>query len=193
MASFGDWVEETLPYEFLASLLSGGIIAGVGAVLSFLPHILILFFGIVLLEGSGYMARVAFLLDGFFHKFGLHGKSFIPLVTGFGCSVPAFMSTRMLKNHNDRMLTLFIINFMSCGARLPVYTLFIGAFFAPQMAGNVLYGIYIFGALVGLCMAKILKLTAFKGDDEPFVMEMPKYRLPSAQLIAFSIWHKAVG
>ncbi len=160
-ADIGAWIEEHLPYEFLASLLSGGIIAGVGAVLSFLPHILILFCGIVFLESTGYMARVAFLLDGFFHKFGLHGKSFIPLVTGFGCSVPAYMSTRMLKNRNDRMLTLFIINFMSCGARLPVYTLFIGAFFAPQVAGNVLYGIYIFGALVGLCMAKILKLTAF--------------------------------
>ncbi|MCH5313280.1 MAG: ferrous iron transport protein B [Helicobacter sp.] len=193
MADVGSWVEEHLAYEFLASLLSGGIIAGVGAVLSFLPHILILFFGIVLLEGTGYMARVAFLLDGFFHKFGLHGKSFIPLVTGFGCSVPAYMSTRMLKNRNDRMLTLFIINFMSCGARLPVYTLFIGAFFAPQVAGNMLYGIYIFGALVGLCMAKILKLTAFKGDDEPFVMEMPKYRFPSAQLIVFSLWHRAVS
>ena len=193
MASFGDLVQGYIANEFVASLLSGGIIAGVGAVLSFLPHILILFCGIVLLEGTGYMARVAFLLDGFFHKFGLHGKSFIPLVTGFGCSVPAYMSTRMLKNRNDRMLTLFIINFMSCGARLPVYTLFIGAFFTPSVAGNVLYGIYIFGALVGLCMAKILKLTAFRGDDEPFVMEMPKYRLPSMRLIAFSVWQKAVS
>ncbi len=193
MASFGDLIQGYIANEFVASLLSGGIIAGVGAVLSFLPHILILFCGIVLLEGTGYMARVAFLLDGFFHKFGLHGKSFIPLVTGFGCSVPAYMSTRMLKNRNDRMLTLFIINFMSCGARLPVYTLFIGAFFTPSVAGNVLYGIYIFGALVGLCMAKILKLTAFRGDDEPFVMEMPKYRLPSLRLIAFSVWQKAVS
>lgn len=193
MASFGSFAMEHIGNEFLASLLSGGIIAGVGAVLSFLPHILILFCGIVLLEGTGYMARVAFLLDGFFHKFGLHGKSFIPLVTGFGCSVPAYMSARMLKNRNDRMLTLFIINFMSCGARLPVYTLFIGAFFDPSMAGNVLYGIYIFGALVGLCMAKILKLTAFRGEDEPFVMEMPKYRLPSMRLIAFSVWQKAVS
>lgn len=191
--SLGEWVEGVLPYEFLASLLSGGIIAGVGAVLSFLPHILILFFGIVLLESTGYMARIAFLLDGFFHKFGLHGKSFIPLVSGFGCSVPAYMSTRMLKNRNDRMITLFIINFMSCGARLPVYTLFIGSFFAPNIAGNVLYGIYIVGALVGLVMAKILKLTAFRGDDEPFVMEIPKYRLPSIQLITFSVWRRAVS
>lgn len=191
--SLGEWVEGVLPYEFLASLLSGGIIAGVGAVLSFLPHILILFFGIVLLESTGYMARIAFLLDGFFYKFGLHGKSFIPLVSGFGCSVPAYMSTRMLKNRNDRMITLFIINFMSCGARLPVYTLFIGSFFAPNVAGNVLYGIYILGALVGLAMAKILKLTAFRGDDEPFVMEIPKYRLPSIQLIVFSVWRRAVS
>lgn len=193
MATLGNFIGDLVPYEFVSSLISGGIFAGVGAVLSFLPHILILFCGIVLLEGSGYMARVAFLLDGFFHRFGLHGKSFIPLVTGFGCSVPAFMSARMLKNRNDRMLTLFIINFMSCGARLPVYTLFIGAFFSPQVAGNVLYGIYIFGAFVGLCMAKILKMTAFSGDDEPFVMEMPKYRMPSLRLICFSVWRKATS
>lgn len=185
LSTFGD--------GFISSLFSQGIIAGVGAVLSFLPHILILFFGIVLLEGSGYMSRVAFLLDGFFHKFGLHGKSFIPLVTGFGCSVPAFMSARMLKNKNDRMLTLFIINFMSCGARLPVYTLFIGIFFESSNAGNVLFAIYLFGAFVGLCMAKLLKLTAFRGDDEPFVMEMPKYRLPSARLLIFSVWRRATS
>jgi ferrous iron transport protein B len=131
------------------------------------------------------MSRVAFLLDGFFHKFGLHGQSFIPLVTGFGCSIPAYMSARILKNDRDRLLTLFIIGFMSCGARLPVYVLFAGAFFTPEMAGNVLFAIYITGAMLGLVAAKILKLTAFKGLDEPFVMEMPKYRLPSAKLI----WH----
>ena len=189
--AIGELVREHIASETLASLICDGMIAGVGAVVSFLPDILILFLGIVILEGSGYMARIAFLLDGFFHRFGLHGKSFIPLVTGFGCSVPAFMSTRMLKNRGDKMLTLFIINFMSCGARLPVYVLFIGAFFPQEHSGNILFGIYIFGALVGLVMAKILKLTAFKGVDEPFVMEMPKYRFPSAKLIIYSVWNKA--
>lgn len=188
---FGELAKEHISNPALASLISDGIIAGVGAVVSFLPDILILFLGIVILEGSGYMARIAFLLDGFFHRFGLHGKSFIPLVTGFGCSVPAFMSTRMLKNRGDKMLTLFIINFMSCGARLPVYVLFIGAFFPQEHSGNILFGIYILGALVGLVMAKILKLTAFRGVDEPFVMEMPKYRFPSFRLIIYSVWNKA--
>jgi len=145
----------------------------------------ILFLGIALLESTGYMSRVAFLLDGFFHRFGLHGQSFIPLVTGFGCSIPAYMSARILKNERDRLLTLFIIGFMSCGARLPVYVLFAGAFFSAEMAGNVLFFIYIGGAVLGLIAAKVLKLTAFKGADEPFVMEMPKYRLPSVKLI----WH----
>lgn len=190
-ASLGDLIKESIANESIASLLSDGIIAGVGAVLSFLPHILILFFGIVLLESTGYMARVAFLLDGFFHRFGLHGKSFIPLVTGFGCSVPAYMSTRTLKNRSDKMLTLFVINFMSCSARLPVYVLFIGAFFPANQSGNILFGLYIFGAIVGLAMAKILKLTAFKGVDEAFVMEMPKYRMPSLKLVVLSVWNKA--
>jgi len=182
---FGDTVGSTIPNEDIRSLIVDGIIAGVGAVVLFVPNIIILFIGIALLESTGYMSRVAFLLDGFFHKFGLHGQSFIPLVTGFGCSIPAYMSARILKNDRDRLLTLFIIGFMSCGARLPVYVLFAGAFFSPEMAGNILFIIYISGALIGLVAAKILKLTAFKGLDEPFVMEMPKYRLPSFKLI----WH----
>ena len=173
----------------LASVIADGAIAGVGAVVMFLPNIVILFFGIALLESTGYMSRVAFLLDGFFHKFGLHGKSFIPLVTGFGCSVPAYMAARTLKNDRDRLLTLFIIGFMSCGARLPIYVLFIGAFFAQQHAGNMLFVIYICGALLGIIAAKVLKLTAFKGEDEPFVMEIPKYRLPSFKLL----WHNVSG
>lgn len=129
------------------------------------------------------MSRVAFLLDGILHKFGLHGKSFIPLITGFGCSVPAFMATRTLKNKRDRLLTLFVINFMSCGARLPVYVLFIGAFFPSEEAGNYLFGIYLLGAILGLIAAKFLRSTAFRGIDEPFVMEMPKYRMPNWHLV----------
>ena len=181
----GDTVGATIPNDEVRSLIVDGIIAGVGAVVLFVPNIVILFIGIALLESTGYMSRVAFLLDGFFHKFGMHGQSFIPLVTGFGCSIPAYMSARILKNDRDRLLTLFIIGFMSCGARLPVYVLFAGAFFSPEMAGNILFIIYISGVMIGLVAAKVLKLTAFKGADEPFVMEMPKYRLPSAKLI----WH----
>ena len=184
----GDTVGPTISNDDIRSLIVDGIIAGVGAVVLFVPNIIILFIGIALLESTGYMSRVAFLLDGFFHKFGMHGQSFIPLVTGFGCSIPAYMSARILKNDRDRLLTLFIIGFMSCGARLPVYVLFAGAFFSPEMAGNVLFIIYISGAILGLIAAKILKMTAFKGADEPFVMEMPKYRLPSVKLI----WHTVV-
>ncbi len=187
-AWFGNTIGTTIPNDDVRSLIVDGIIGGVGAVVLFVPNIIILFIGIALLESTGYMSRVAFLLDGFFHKFGLHGQSFIPLVTGFGCSIPAYMSARILKNDRDRLLTLFIIGFMSCGARLPVYVLFAGAFFSPEKAGTVLFIIYISGALLGLVAAKILKLTAFKGVDEPFVMEMPKYRLPSAKLI----WHTVV-
>lgn len=181
----GGAVGATIANDEVRSLIVDGVIAGVGAVVLFIPNIVILFVGIALLEATGYMSRVAFLLDGFFHKFGLHGQSFIPLVTGFGCSIPAYMSARILKNDRDRLLTLFVIGFMSCGARLPVYVLFTGAFFGSEMAGNVLFGIYILGAIIGLIAAKALKMTAFKGIDEPFVMEMPKYRLPSVKLV----WH----
>lgn len=181
----GETVGATIGNDEIRSLVVDGVIAGVGAVVLFVPNIVILFVGIALLESTGYMSRVAFLLDGFFHKFGLHGQSFIPLVTGFGCSIPAYMSARILKNDRDRLLTLFVIGFMSCGARLPVYVLFTGAFFGSEMAGNVLFAIYILGAMIGLIAAKVLKMTAFKGIDEPFVMEMPKYRLPSMKLV----WH----
>ncbi len=184
-ASIIDHTKEILGDGLIGSIIADGAIAGVGAVVSFLPNIVILFLGIALLETTGYMARVAFLLDGFFHKFGLHGKSFIPLVTGFGCSVPAYMAARTLKNHTDRLITLFIIGFMSCGARLPIYVLFTGAFFPQEKAGNVLFLIYIAGAVFGLIAAKVLKTFVFKGKDEPFVMEMPKYRLPSLKLL----WH----
>jgi len=186
---FGDTIGATIANDDIRSLVVDGVIGGVGAVVLFVPNIIILFIGIALLETTGYMSRVAFLLDGFFHKFGLHGQSFIPLVTGFGCSIPAYMSARILKNDRDRLLTLFIIGFMSCGARLPVYVLFAGAFFSADMAGNVLFIIYISGAIMGLIAAKVLKLTAFKGVDEPFVMEMPKYRLPTLKLI----WHTVLG
>ncbi|MCT7480977.1 ferrous iron transport protein B [Aliarcobacter cryaerophilus] len=190
-SSFIDVIKNIIGDNQLSSLLGDGVIAGVSAVVMFLPNILILFLGISLLEGTGYMSRVAFLLDGTFHKFGLHGKSFIPLVTGFGCSVPAYMAARTLKNERDKLLTLFIIGFMSCGARLPIYVLFVGAFFGSNNAGNILFVIYISGAILGLFAAKFLRAVVFKGKDEPFVMEMPKYRLPSLKLVYKEITNKA--
>ncbi|MGJ0363205.1 ferrous iron transport protein B [Aliarcobacter cryaerophilus] len=190
-SSFIDVIKNIIGDNQLSSLLGDGVIAGVSAVVMFLPNILILFLGISLLEGTGYMSRVAFLLDGTFHKFGLHGKSFIPLVTGFGCSVPAYMAARTLKNERDKLLTLFIIGFMSCGARLPIYVLFVGAFFGANNAGNILFIIYISGAILGLFAAKFLRAVVFKGKDEPFVMEMPKYRVPSLKLIYKEVTNKA--
>ena len=189
----GNEIGANISNDSFRSLIVDGMIGGVGAVLLFLPNIIILYIGIALLETTGYMSRVAFLLDGFFHKFGLHGKSFIPLVTGFGCSVPAYMAARTLKNEKDRLITLFIIGFMSCGARLPIYVLFIGAFFPSDSAGTILFGIYIAGAMLGLVMAKILRVVVFKGEDEPFVMEMPKYRLPSFKLIWHTVYNNAKG
>ncbi|GAA6826149.1 ferrous iron transport protein B [Helicobacter pylori] len=188
-----DSVKENVANEDLASLVGDGIIGGVGATVSFLPLIVVLYFGISLLETTGYMSRVAFLLDGILHKFGLHGKSFIPLITGFGCSVPAYMATRTLQNYNERLITLFVIGFMSCSARLPIYVLFVGSFFPSSSAGFVLFCIYILGAVVALVMAKLLKLSVFKGQTESFIMEMPKYRLPSSRMIYFSIYTKSLS
>ncbi len=193
IGAFGDFVGGMISNEDIRSLVVDGIIAGVGAVLLFLPNIIILYIGIALLETTGYMSRVAFLLDGFFHKFGLHGKSFIPLVTGFGCTVPAYMAARTLKSEKDRLITLFILGFMSCGARLPIYVLFTGAFFSEAESGNILFLIYISGALLGLIMAKVLRVVVFKGEDEPFVMEMPKYRLPSFKLIWHTVYSNAAS
>ncbi len=188
-----DSVKENVANEDLASLVGDGIIGGVGATVSFLPLIVVLYFGISLLETTGYMSRVAFLLDGILHKFGLHGKSFIPLVTGFGCSVPAYMATRTLQNYNERLITLFVIGFMSCSARLPIYVLFVGSFFPSSSAGFVLFCIYILGAVVALVMAKLLKLSVFKGQTESFIMEMPKYRFPSWRMVYFSIYTKSLS
>lgn len=188
----GDFVKTFISNDDFASLISDGIIGGVGAVVSFLPLIVILYFGISLLETTGYMSRAAFLLDGIFHKFGLHGKSFIPIVTGFGCSVPAYMATRTLQNKNERLITLFVIGFMSCSARLPIYVLFVGSFFPDKYAGAILFLIYFLGSLAALFIAKLLKLSVFKGKNEPFVMEMPKYRVPSWKIVWFGIYTKAL-
>ena len=184
-------VKAVLPDGAVESVLADGVIPAVGSIIMFLPNILILFMGINLLEQTGYMARTAFLLDGFMKKFGLQGKAFIPLVSGFGCTVPAYMAARTLKNPTDRIITMLVLGFMSCSARLPVYVLLIGAFFPHSHAGNILFIIYISGAILGLIVAKILRTVLFKGEPEPFVMEMPPYRFPSMKALGMELWIKA--
>ncbi|BCD60474.1 MULTISPECIES: ferrous iron transport protein B [unclassified Nitratiruptor] len=190
VSNFADWLKGILPPGDLNSVITDGVIPAVGAIIMFLPNILILFLGINLLEQTGYMSRAAFLLDGFLKKFGLQGKAFIPLVSGFGCTVPAYMAARTLKNPKDRLITMLILGFMNCSARLPVYVLFIAAFFPTHSAGNVLFAIYILGAILGLIVAKILRIVLFKGEPEPFVMEMPPYRFPSLKALAMELWIK---
>ncbi|MBL1244534.1 MAG: ferrous iron transport protein B [Sulfurimonas sp.] len=177
----------------LKSLIIGGILPGLSAVMMFLPNILILFLGITLLETTGYLTRVSFLLDGVLQKFGLHGQSIIPLIIGFGCTVPAYMATRMLESKKDKLITLFSLGFISCSAKLPVYVLFISAFFKPSASGNILFGIYIFGVLVALLSAKFLNKTIFKASKETYIMELPQYRLPSFKLIYMSVWLKSIS
>lgn len=190
-AFLGDKVTALLPEGVLRSLVVDGMIAGVGGVVGFLPNILLLFLGLSFLESTGYMARAAFVVDRAFHKIGLHGKSFIPMVTGFGCSVPAFMACRTLKNRGDRLATMMVIPFMSCGAKLPVHILLIGAFFPASMSANILFGVYLFGIAVAVFSAKLLKSTIFKGTSEPFVMELPVYRLPTLRSVFMQMWIKA--
>ncbi len=181
-----------LPNEMLRSIIIDGIIAGVGGVLLFLPNIVLLFIGLSFLEASGYMARAAFVIDRLMHRFGLHGKSFIPMITGFGCSIPAIMATRTLKSPTDRLVTIMIIPFMSCGAKLPVYVLLTAAFFSPDVAANVMFGIYLLGIAVGLWTAWLLKSTVLKSDSEPFVMELPPYRWPTLASVLFQAKVKAL-
>lgn len=189
------WLGETmrnfLGEGILSDLIVNGIIAGVGGVLVFLPNILILFFFISLLEDTGYMARAAFIMDKVMHKMGLHGKSFIPLLTGFGCGVPAIMATRTLENKKDRIITMMAIPFMSCSARLPVYMLFISAFFDNYQA-LILMGIYMIGIMFSVLTALLLKKTKFKDVSEQFVMELPPYRIPTIRNTTMHMWEKAV-
>jgi ferrous iron transport protein B len=173
----------------LKELLVSGIIRGVGSVIVFLPNILILFLFISLMEDTGYMARAAFIMDKLMHKIGLHGQSFIPLIMGFGCNVPAIMVTRTLKNRNDRLLTMLINPFMSCSARLPVYILITGAIF-PDYAGSVIFGIYLTGILLAVLISILFKKTLFRSIEAPFVMELPPYRMPTAKVILSHMWEK---
>jgi len=173
----------------LKDLLVDGIIGGVGGVIVFLPNILILYLFISFMEDSGYMARAAFIMDKIMHKMGLHGKSFIPMIMGFGCTVPAILSTRTIENRNSRMITMLVTPLMSCSARLPVYLLLAGAFF-PSHAGLVLFGLYLLGILLAVLFARIFKRFFFHREDMPFVMELPPYRVPTLKSITRHMWEK---
>lgn len=186
------WVVTVIPEGQLQSLISDGVIAGVGAVLSFVPLILLLFLGISFLEDTGYMARAAFVIDRVMRACGLHGKSFIPLLLGFGCSVPSVMGARILDNYKDRMVTILITPFMSCSARLPVYTLFAAAFFPPEWAGTVVFGVYALGIVFGIVFAKIFRKYLFAGEAEPFVMELPPYHLPTLKATLTHMFERGI-
>ena len=188
VGQFGAFTASVMNDGWLKDLVVDGIIGGVGSVLVFLPNILILYLFISLLEDSGYMARAAFIMDKLMHKIGLHGKSFIPMVMGFGCNVPAIMATRTIENRKSRLITMLIIPLMSCAGRMPVYVLIAGAFF-PRRAGLVVLGLYALGIVMAVLAAKIMSFF-FKEDDLPFVMELPPYRIPTAKSIFRHTWEK---
>ncbi|MEZ5359292.1 MAG: ferrous iron transport protein B [Candidatus Zixiibacteriota bacterium] len=185
-----EWLTVVLPEGLVSSLVIDGIIGGVGGVIVFLPNIMLLFFAIAILEDTGYMARAAFVMDRIMHKIGLHGKSFIPMIIGFGCSVPAYMGSRILEDKTDRLVTLHVTTFMSCGARLPVYILICGAFW-PAYAGNVVFSIYALGVIVAISMVKVLRSTRFKGMSAPFIMELPPYRIPTLRSLLIHMWERS--
>ncbi len=187
---FSGWISGMLNDGMLKDLLVDGVISGVGGVLIFLPNILLLYFFIALMEGSGYMSRAVFILDKSMHKIGLHGKSFIPLVMGFGCNVPAIMATRILENKNERMITMLINPFISCNARLPVYLLLTSAFF-PDLSATMLFAVYFLGIMLAILTALVLRKTIFKTAEMPFVMELPPYRMPSVSSLTSYMWDRA--
>lgn len=184
------WIYRIMPPGPLQDLLTDGVIRGVGGVLVFLPYILILYLFISLLEDTGYMSRAAFLMDKLMHKMGLHGKSFIPLIMGFGCNVPAVMATRTIESHQSRLITMLITPFMSCSARLPVYILLAGAFF-PHHSGIVLFALYLFGIAIAVGSALLFRKILFRQEDMPFVMELPPFRMPTARAVLIHMWGKA--
>ncbi len=187
----GEFLGSNWPGEGpLKSLVIDGVIGGVGNVLVFVPNIAMLFLCISVIEDTGYMSRIAFITDRFMHKFGLHGKSVIPMIIGFGCSVPAIMATRTIENRRDRIATMFVIPLMSCGARLPIYTLFIPAFFPREWRATVLWSIYLTGIVVALVLVRLIRSTIVKGDTVPFVMELPPYRMPVLKGLLIHVWER---
>ncbi|MBW1694632.1 MAG: ferrous iron transport protein B, partial [Deltaproteobacteria bacterium] len=183
-------IGQILPDNLFKDLLLDGIIAGVGSVIIFLPNILTLFFCIALFEDTGYMSRAAFLMDKIMHIIGLHGKSFIPMLMGFGCNVPAIMATRTLESEKDRTLTILITPFMSCSAKLPVYIVLAGTFFGAK-AGTVIFSIYILGIVLSIITGRIFRSTLFRGADAPFVMELPPYRVPMIKSLMIHMWDRS--
>ena len=190
VSALGEWVEGALSEGPLRSMLVDGVIGGVGSVIVFLPQILILYFFISMMEDSGYMARAAFIMDKLMHKMGLHGKSFIPLIMGFGCNVPAIMATRTIESRRSRLITMMILPFMSCSARLPIYIMMTSAFFAVNYRSWVMISLYAAGILVAIVTSKLFSKFVVKGEDTPFVMELPPYRMPTAKAIARHTWEK---
>ena len=186
---FGECATSIIPQGALQDLVVNGIISGIGSVAVFIPQILILYLFISLMEDSGYMARAAFIMDKLMHKMGLHGKSFIPMLMGFGCNVPAIMATRTIESRSSRIITVLITPFMSCSARLPVLILFAGAFF-PKHAALVLMGLYLLGIVVAIITARLLRLAKFHKDETPFVMELPPYRWPTLRATLRHMWEK---
>jgi ferrous iron transport protein B len=172
-------------------MIVDGIIGGVGGVIVFLPNILLLYLFISIMEDSGYMARAAFIMDKIMHKMGLHGKSFIPLIMGFGCNVPAVMATRTIENRKSRLITMLVLPFMSCSARLPIYLLLVGTFFKHN-EGLVILSLYAIGIVLAVLCARLFSKFVLKGDDTPFVMELPPYRMPTARSIFRHTWEKGV-
>ncbi len=183
------WPEHSLPE--MRSLFLDGVLGGVCGVLVFLPNILMLFLCLALIEGTGYMSRAAFIMDRAMRAVGLQGKSFIPLLIGFGCSVPAIMATRTIESRRDRMATLFIVPLMSCGAKLPIYSLIISAFFPPVWRAPALLSVYLIGVLAGLAVAALMRKTVFKGDSSFFILELPPYRLPTLKSVLIHLWERA--
>jgi len=190
ITALANFLSASMPEGMLSSLLIDGVIGGVGGVIVFLPNIMILFFCIALLEDTGYMARAAFVMDRIMHKIGLHGKSFIPMLIGFGCTVPAYMGSRILEDRTDRLVTMHVSTFMSCGARLPVYILVGGAFW-PEHAGNVVFSIYALGVVAAIVAVKFLRSTRFKGMSAQFIMELPPYRVPTLRSLLLHMWERA--
>ncbi len=187
----GDAVQRWMPDGALKDMLVEGIIGGVGSVIVFLPNIMILYLFISFMEDSGYLARAAFIMDKVMHKIGLHGKSFIPLIMGFGCNVPAIMATRTIESRSSRLITALIIPFMSCSARLPMYILLIGVFFG-KWSGTVMFGLYLLGVLAAILTARLMRRFMFKTDETPFVMELPPYRIPTLKATVSHMWEKCV-
>ena len=186
----GEWIGSTMPDGPLRSMLVDGVIGGVGSVIVFLPQILILYFFISLMEDSGYMSRAAFIMDRLMHKMGLHGKSFIPLVMGFGCNVPAMMATRTIESRRSRLITMMVLPFMSCSARLPIYIMVTGMFFAAEYRSLVMISLYAVGILMAVIVSNVFAHFVIKGEDTPFVMELPPYRWPTAKAIGRHTWEK---